>query len=152
MKIVSELSLSMCIISVVSMILSCLLPDGNGFKQVFNLLCGILLSTVIFSNLLLLVNSKFDYKQFINSELSVDYIEEYIVEKNTNAYLTDVAEQTQTVFDKYKVKCNKIIADTHKNKLCFYINSIDAPVEKLTNDLKNITNVNCLVMVGDYDE
>ena len=150
MKIISELSLSMCVISVVSMILNCILPENKGFKQVLKLVCGILLATVVINSIMLMINSNFKYDQFIYDESYAKEIEQYMVEKSTSAYLLDVEKETKDIFRKYHTDCIKIAND--EDRLIFYIKNEGVSVEELTDELNKITKVNCFVMAGDECE
>jgi len=146
---ISKLTLSLCAVSVVSTLLFCILPEHNGYRKAFKAVSSVMCAAIIFNSVLSLINIDYkDNKVALKGE-NQTIIEDYIIQKNTEAYLMDVANETKQTFNKYNVKCSKIFADSVSSKLVFYVNKNAAGLEK---ELNKLTNVKCLVMVGEYDE
>ena len=149
MQRLSELSSSLCVISVVSMILYSVLPDESGYKQAFKTLSGLVSTALIITCLVSMFKFKsidLNFHEYKNAHV----MEEYLIEKNTDAYLKDIVKQTKSIFDDYQVKCTKVAVEDEK--LVFYINKSISNIDSLTERLYDFLKLKCTVIVGGSDE
>ena len=154
MKMLKTLSLDLTVVSVVSIVLFGVLPDENDYRLLLKYVAELLSATLVVVCLFTMFNSdmfRFDFDTEVNNQA----IEEYILEKNTTAYLKDIEQNTVGIFKKFDVNCSKIeaVASEDVSLLKFYVDQMNNQnQESLSKELSKITQVKCLVIVGGYDE
>lgn len=154
METLKTLSLDLTVVSVISIVLFGVLPDENDYRSLLKYVAELLSATLVVVCLFTMFNSdmfRFDFDTEVNNQA----IEEYILEKNTTAYLKDVEQNTAEIFKKIDVNCSKIeaVASEDVSLLKFYVDQMNNQnQESLSKELSKITQVKCLVIVGGYDE
>ena len=104
---------------------------------------------LIINSVVTLLNIDINVSKVTAANSEVRDIEQYIVEKYTDAHLIDISNKTKQILKKYNVKCSKISLDNELPALIFYV---DKSTDDLEKELSKLTNIKCLVMVGEYDE
>ena len=149
MKSISQLTQSLCTMSVVSTLLFCLLPDNNGLKKTFKAVTGIVCASIVFTSVLTLLKTEIKDNGSADLSTQVKGVEEFIIEHNTEAFLEDVTKMTKPIFKDYGINCYKITTDNDTSSLVFYV---DKATKDIENELKILTKVDCGLMVGEQDE
>ncbi len=154
MENLKALSLDLTIVSVVSIVLCGVLPNENDYKSLIKYVAELLSATLIITCFLTVVNfGTFEFN--LDTDVNNQSIEEYILDKNTAAYLKDVEKNTRETFQKHNVNCVRIEADSDDSivMLKFFVDCInDLNLDLLSSELSEITQVKSLVIVGGYDE
>ena len=154
METLKTLSLDLTVVSVISIVLFGVLPDENDYRSLLKYVAELLSATLVVTCLFTMINAdlfKFDFEAGVNNQA----IEEYILEKNTTAYLKDIEKSTAEIFKRFNVNCSKIevVASEDVSLLKFYVDQMNNQnQESLSKELSKITQVKCLVIVGGYDE
>lgn len=154
MQKISNLSLGLCVISIISSVIFSILPDTGQLKNLFKTLSGFISTVLILTCVLSLVKGESIDLPTVNSSVNSSVIEDYIVDKNTQAYLLDVKTETESIFKKSGIRCSKISVHFESDEayLQFEVNKGTDDMEQLTRRLYECTKIKCKVIVDGYDE